>query len=342
MPELQAWDITHLETAARDWTATAHNWETSFPSIHKAVVAPGGAVWEGAAAEAAQQSALADLVKVRGWADVLHESAAVARRGADTLYYAKQSVLNAVEDAQAAGYQVGEDLSVTPPPEAGVAGAAEAQVYAADIQERAAQLVAQDKEIAAKISTASAPLHSVTFADTPTTRAPDTSKFQPVDRTWKEGPDGSTPPPPKPPVEGLPPEGISPPVEGPLTEGPASRPSRAAKGGRSLYDEHGGEWRYFPGDERHNPHWDYKARPGPGSKWGNVGIGGLPPLKDTPDPSIISMPTPPPEAAPSPGPGLIPHISLPHIDLPPPTSGEGLLIDGGLLALLIICAPVGA
>jgi hypothetical protein len=99
-------------------------------------------VREGVAAEAAQERAFADLVKVRGLADVLHESAAIARRGAETLYSVKQSVLDAVKDASSAGYIVGEDLSVTYP-RGGVATQAQAQVYAAHIQERAVQLAAQ-------------------------------------------------------------------------------------------------------------------------------------------------------------------------------------------------------
>jgi hypothetical protein len=164
LSQVQAWDVTHLEAASKDWTATAEHWESSFTSIHRVSVSPGGTVWEGAAAEAAQERAFADLVKVRGLADVLHESSAIARRGAETLHSAKRSVLDAVEEANAAGYIVGEDLSVTPP-RGGLAVQAQAQVYAADIQERAAQLVAHDKTIATRITTASAPLQSVTFAE---------------------------------------------------------------------------------------------------------------------------------------------------------------------------------
>jgi hypothetical protein len=223
----------------------------------------------------------------------------------------------------------------------------------------AASLHAQDTSNASRIS-----------AVRPAPPRPRKPHIQAVDRTWKQDP-APPPPPPKPPVEGIPPAGLRPPVDGPLTEGPASKPSRAAKGGRSLYDQHGGEWRYFPGDRRHNPHWDYKPRPGPGSKWGNVGIGGLPPLKDVPDPSIISglppwlvnpaapappgvvgppqnpllapfpgatMPAPPPASAPPPGPSLIPHINMPHIDVPAPSPGEGELAGGGLLALLLLGA----
>src|ERR1700743_3071330 len=114
LSEIQAWDVAHLENAATDWTNTAQHWEASFTSIHSVSVSPGGTVWEGVAAEAAQERAFADLVKVRGLADVLHESSAIARRGAETLYSAKRSVLDAVEEASTAGYVVGEDLSVTP------------------------------------------------------------------------------------------------------------------------------------------------------------------------------------------------------------------------------------
>ena len=165
LSEIQAWDVAHLENAATGWKATAEHWESSFTSIHRATVSPGGTVWEGVAAEAAQESAFADLVQVRGLADVLHESSEIARRGAETLDSAKRSVLDAVNEADSAGYMVGEDLSVTPP-RGGVAAAAQAQLYAAAIQDRAAQLVAHDAAIAAKITAASAPLNGVSFRRT--------------------------------------------------------------------------------------------------------------------------------------------------------------------------------
>lgn len=196
LSEIRAWDVTHLQNASKDWTATAEHWESSFASIHRVSVSPGGTVWEGAAAEAAQERAFADLVKVRGLADVLHESAAIARRGADTLDAAKRGVLDAVEEANSAGYAVGEDLSVTPR-RGGMAAQAQAQVYAADIRQRAAQLIAHDKEIAAKIATATAPLNQVTFHEPGDTTPPAQDhkpKIQAVDRTWKQGPDQPAPP----------------------------------------------------------------------------------------------------------------------------------------------------
>ena len=79
-------------------------------------------------------------------------------------------------------------------------------------------------------------------------------------------------------IRGLPPPGISPPV--PNTKpGPASRPSEQGKGGESLWDPTGGEWRWFPGDKHHNPHWDHNPHDTPNSPWENVPWGGLPARK---------------------------------------------------------------
>ena len=82
-------------------------------------------------------------------------------------------------------------------------------------------------------------------------------------------------------TRGLPPDGIEPPVAEPKTlhEGPASRSSERGKGGRSLWDPSGGEWRYSPEDKWHNPHWDYNPHDSPVSPWQNVPIDPLPPRK---------------------------------------------------------------
>ncbi|WP_238944223.1 RHS repeat-associated core domain-containing protein [Allofranklinella schreckenbergeri] len=83
------------------------------------------------------------------------------------------------------------------------------------------------------------------------------------------------------PERGLPPEGLYPPIpEGEQCQpGDASRESEKNKGGKSLWDKNGGEWRWFPGDKWHNPHWDYNPHDRPSSPWQNVPHGGLPPRK---------------------------------------------------------------
>jgi RHS repeat-associated protein len=79
-------------------------------------------------------------------------------------------------------------------------------------------------------------------------------------------------------VRGLPPRGVQPPAKN-CRVGPASRPSERAKGGQSLWDEDGGEWRYYPGDKYHNPHWDYNPHDAPNSPWQNVPLNDMPVLK---------------------------------------------------------------
>jgi len=75
---------------------------------------------------------------------------------------------------------------------------------------------------------------------------------------------------------GLPPEGISPPCDGPCEVGPASRESERKKGGKSLWDTKGGEWRWSPEDKYHNPHWDYNPHSHPSSPWENIPHADLP------------------------------------------------------------------
>ena len=113
------WDVAHLELAASDWTNTATQWEEHFDALHRGTMSPGGTIWEGKAADAAQDGTFADLVQVRGVAQTLHDAASVARRGADQLGYARRSALNAVSDAEDAGFVVGDDLSVASPRTAG-------------------------------------------------------------------------------------------------------------------------------------------------------------------------------------------------------------------------------
>jgi RHS repeat-associated protein len=82
-------------------------------------------------------------------------------------------------------------------------------------------------------------------------------------------------------TRGLPPSGVNPPGYNPnkWKTGPASRPSERNNGGQSNWDPNGGEWRYSPSDNWHNPHWDYNPHNSPNSPWQNIPIGGLPPRK---------------------------------------------------------------
>jgi len=140
----------------------------------------------------------------------------------------------------------------------------------------------------------------------------------------------------------LPPDGVHPPVGGDLTVGPASRPSEQAKGGLSLWDGKGGEWRYDPGTNQwHNPHWDYNPHDTKFSEWQNIQIGQLPshtgeaaPKAPAPVPAPSAAPAPQPPPAPRPVPP--PPVEAPAASEPVAPRGGGMpMIPGGP------AAPIG-
>ena len=103
---VQAWDTTHLTSAAQDWTSKAKTWESAFTDLYRQTSNPGGASWSGAAADAALLRAHSDRATVLTAVDRLHGAAASARSGALELDGARQRVLSAVTSAQSAGYTV--------------------------------------------------------------------------------------------------------------------------------------------------------------------------------------------------------------------------------------------
>jgi len=169
LSQIFGWDTEHLSRAATDWTDTAEHWEDAFDTVHRGMLAPGGTTWEGAASDAAQERAFGDLVKVRGLADILSEAATIARRGADQLDYLKRQAIEAIQEARAAGFTVGEDLSVTDTSKYSGFRVAAVRQFAATIATRAAALSTADKDIAAKITVATTELNSRGFAESPQT-----------------------------------------------------------------------------------------------------------------------------------------------------------------------------
>lgn len=172
LSQIQAWDTGHLHIAAREWIATAEQWDAHFASVHRESVHPGGTLWEGVAAEAAQRRTAADVITVGALADGLHAAAACARRGAGDLEYAKRFVQYAIRDAEEAEFDVGEDLSVSDrmawaSPADIAARQAQAEEFAAQIATRAASLKAMDEEVAAGITKAILSLGEVRIGDPP-------------------------------------------------------------------------------------------------------------------------------------------------------------------------------
>jgi hypothetical protein len=206
LSQIQAWSTDHLETAATHWTRTAHTWENAFTTIHLEAPYPGGTLWQGEAAEAAMLRTGSDRAVVVGAADSLHSAASAARYGADEIVFARQLALEAVAEARAAGFTVGEDLSVTSqmagPPALQAVRQAQAHLLAAEIRARAEALVTVDTEVAVKVSSATAGVNAAQFGGTPVTAPPKKKpEIQAVDnRPEPQSPFPNQPDPPPAPV----------------------------------------------------------------------------------------------------------------------------------------------
>lgn len=196
LSQIQAWSTQHLTDAATYWTQTADKWEDAFLTMRNQ---SHSIAWQGAGGDALRQRTAADLSTVTGKADLLRQAAGIARSGASDISTAQRSVLNAVADAQNAGFDVGEDLSVsyndhggTPAQQA--ARQAQAEQMASQIWSRAKQLDGTETKVAGQLTAATAGLGNTTF-----TPARDGSGIQLVDNETSAKPhEGQLPDPSNP------------------------------------------------------------------------------------------------------------------------------------------------
>lgn len=171
--QLLAWPTEHLTQAADHWeTVGARSYGVANEVWRDALSID----WHGEGAGALRTATQADMMTVSDVADQLQGAAKVARGGASDLYAARSRVRYAVEDANAAGFDVAEDMSVIDRSAGGSAAQraarqAQAEALAADIRQRAAQLVAMDQQVAGKITAAVAGIRD-TFPQSSAPRTP--------------------------------------------------------------------------------------------------------------------------------------------------------------------------
>jgi hypothetical protein len=192
---LLAWPTDHLTEAANHWETVG---ERSYGVSHGVWRDALTVDWSGEAAEALRTDTHADMMTTSAVVDQLQSAASVARSGASDLDAARSQMRYAVEDARSAGFEVGEDLSVTDRMSGGsaaqrVARQAAAQAFVGNIGERAAQLVSLDAQVAGRITAAVAGV-GATFRPTP----PTNGQVHAVDsRTFKQDPPSPLPVDPK-------------------------------------------------------------------------------------------------------------------------------------------------
>jgi hypothetical protein len=190
---LLSWPTDHLTEAADHWDTVG---ERSYGVAHGVWSDALTVDWDGEAADALRTNTHADMITTSAVVDQLQEAASAARGGASALDAARSQMCYAVESARSAGFEVGEDLSVTDRMAGGSAAQraarqAAAQTFAGDIGGRAAQLVSADAQVASRVTAAVAGV-GTTFPQTP----PTNGQVRAVDNhTFKQAP---TPPPPSP------------------------------------------------------------------------------------------------------------------------------------------------
>lgn len=194
IPELSqvlAWPTQHLTEAADYWETIAGRSYTVANEIWRDSLSVD---WRGRGADAFHASTHADMLETSAVADQLQVAAKIARNGVSDLSAARTRVRYVVEDAVRAGFDVRQDMSVTDPWTGGSmaqreARQAQAQAYAGDIRQRAAQVVAVDQQIADKITAAMAGIRD-TFPQAPGPEEPQPKpKIQGVDHDrFKEDP----------------------------------------------------------------------------------------------------------------------------------------------------------
>ena len=208
---IQAWDVQHLTDAADHWEGTADRWENASLQVWQEAH---GLNWQGQTRDALIERVTNDKTTVMSKADQLREAAEIARTGAGDISAAQRRVLYGIEDAHNAGFVVGEDLSVNDTrtssnPAELAARQAQAQTLAADIRERAAQLVGVDTEVGSNITGAAGNVGDATFTETPVTSGGQNGTIQMAGHGFKQAPQLPSPPPappPGPPAVKLPPE----------------------------------------------------------------------------------------------------------------------------------------
>lgn len=169
LSEARAFTAGYLTGAAACWSGQAVRWVEAYDRVATEVLSPGGTTWSGEAAESAATRVGDDRQRVLRAADELQAAATTARRSAADLLAARTALLDTVRAAEAAGFAVGEDFSVSFL-DSGLSAATladrdrRAEAFAIALHSRIRALFAADETAAAQIASAAAGLPSLSFS----------------------------------------------------------------------------------------------------------------------------------------------------------------------------------
>jgi hypothetical protein len=191
------WDTKDLDAAATRWRAAAVSGETAFESHRQNILSPGGTSWTGDAKDAALDRVTADLAVAGRHGEAQSAAAEIAAQGAQDIAGARSRVLEAIAEAEADDFQVGEDLSVTDTraydAEKAASRVTAATEHAEYIRWRAEQLAATDALVGQQLQDKAAELEGIRFDGEPSGDGRDPA-IQLVDnKTEAAGPDADEP-----------------------------------------------------------------------------------------------------------------------------------------------------
>lgn len=108
--EIEEWSTRHLEAAAGRWRTSATESDEAFAQHHANIV---NTNWAGDAKDAAVNRVTTDAAVVASQTAVQRAGGQIAEDGSRDIQAAKREALGAIADAEADGFEVGEDLSAT-------------------------------------------------------------------------------------------------------------------------------------------------------------------------------------------------------------------------------------
>lgn len=334
LSQIQSWDTSQLTSAALHWRTNATSWEDAATEIYQQMASPGGRVWQGRMAEAAQQRAHADRMKIIGVAGELHAASNLADAGANELEVAKRRVISVVAEARAYGFTVNEDLSVEYFDDglsAAAAKRAQALALATKLRSGAMQLAAVDQRIAGQLTAVASHVTALDFPETPPSvpspKDPDVNGLSVHDAEDVHKIVDPLPPGRQPHVKVVPtPEALKG-LFGTLTTNSTTAPPSSYPGDTRLLDD-GTRISYRPDSKSGGATIDIVY---PDKSTTKIHVEELP--KPPPSPVPVPAPAPAPVAVPAPEPA--PYMS-PSVELPAPTFGAPAVApeDVGVLGTL--------
>jgi len=113
LSQLRASDYSYFGQLGSYLQKIAPKAQSALEELAEDVTHPGGADWEGMAADAAIAQAQSDVVTARTFMWSWDDAAASTQRWQEELEAGTRTALDAVDDAEADGFEVGEDYSVT-------------------------------------------------------------------------------------------------------------------------------------------------------------------------------------------------------------------------------------